>query len=226
MARSFGKAGKKQLFLKLYAFNIPAEQMALILGISRKTLDRYVLNALWDDPSMTRSGDTDSGAANAYAAAICGELDLTPKWTARLLCVLDVTPNPSRSVPLQERVRQMQSELSAATARVKELESALADIKHTATVAIDPSLEKKLGGLPRKKTGSVTAESSKNGGTHIDAADLSVNVTDKLREAGIHFIEDLTGKTVREVLRMMNGSQANLREVTEKMAGLGLSLKA
>jgi len=60
----------------------------------------------------------------------------------------------------------------------------------------------------------------------IEELDLSVRSYNCLKRAGINTVEDLTRKTEEDMMKIRNLGKKSLQEVKEKLANLGLSLRA
>ncbi|BAS29061.1 DNA-directed RNA polymerase subunit alpha [Limnochorda pilosa] len=60
----------------------------------------------------------------------------------------------------------------------------------------------------------------------IEELDLSVRSYNCLKRAGINTVEDLTRKTEEDMMKVRNLGKKSLQEVKEKLADLGLSLRA
>ena len=60
---------------------------------------------------------------------------------------------------------------------------------------------------------------------NIEDMELSVRSYNCLKRANIHTIEDLTKKTIDDMLKVRNLGKKSLDEVIQKLQGYGLSLK-
>ena len=60
----------------------------------------------------------------------------------------------------------------------------------------------------------------------IEELDLSVRSYNCLKRASIHTVDDLTKKSVDDMLKVRNLGQKSLEEVIKKLADLGLQLRS
>ena len=59
----------------------------------------------------------------------------------------------------------------------------------------------------------------------IEELDLSVRSFNCLKRAGIDTVEDLTNRTVEDMIKIRNLGKKSLEEVEQKLRSLGLSFK-
>ena len=60
----------------------------------------------------------------------------------------------------------------------------------------------------------------------IEELDLSVRSFNCLKRAGIDTVEDLTKRTVEDMIKVRNLGKKSLEEVEQKLRSLGLSFKS
>ncbi|MEK7632319.1 MAG: DNA-directed RNA polymerase subunit alpha C-terminal domain-containing protein [Patescibacteria group bacterium] len=197
---------RKQYVMLLWHLGISSLDIATTLRIDPEIVVKDLRAGIPSGPILPAHG-SDLEYAQAYAAALFGELQLPPIVIVNLLGVIESHPNPHRWPVLQERVRTMQGQLATATARIGELEDALSDIQRVANATVGEN-------CPRRWNENL----SKN----IDETRFSLRANDVLKALGVKFYWELAEKSEANLSKMCD--RKRLAEIKDILTDLGLSL--
>lgn len=206
MDAPYTPALRKQYVMLLWHLGISSLDIATTLRIDPQIVKRDLRAGLPSGPILPPHG-SDPEYAQAYVAAVFGELQLPQPIVTQLIGVIESHPNSLRWPVLQERIRTMRDQLAAATARVDALEDALITVQRTVNGAIGKNRSRKW---------------NENLSKRVDEVRFSLRANDVLKALNVKLYWELAEKSEADLSKFCD--RRRLAEIKEILADLGLSL--